>query len=798
MRGTDSRSRALAAFRKQASIGGEQETAFEQAFSTLAYAYLKDKAPRLLDYVVGFQLLDRNDDNTKAVGVFGYKVGDRWLCTPVFFLNGDLKGHELLWLKKEDAFVPLKENWVNYIISRKPHVLGKPSERSTIELGGLMTDLTRITRSPSVLKFGSDGRVALWARPFVASTRQLPGLDLSWADLRSVLSQDVRWLKAAFDWYQSYPLVKHGFDVFYGGPRLFESIARSFRDTHPGSLVTLARRPSSSQIKSAAAAGGSLIADPPPRPDPRSTGRLQVIRLEDAFAKSADTLISMTAGLSDGERMTLLHRRILVLDRRDPQDVSVAYEPHLRVNLVNPTETGVYELLERPGTFVPVFVAVHPHPVCSCAPKAVAVRLSDFRSHIASVPTSLWVKPDRSLDRSKFYEFWQSLPPAVETLAPGGVYLLVGDTGSCLGPLRVTEQLDDTLFQVSEAFLPSTLRQSGRELPSEHDESHPVVLRFHSRYGVRPRKLLGEWLVPATFRAITLRPAPSEAPDDTGTLLASCLCRHRTEPLPPPLEPGNLADLEAIWLQSTRAVKLSSVAGEVVVESPWGTRRCPSADDAVVHLVCDHGLRESAARSLVDRAVRHKTASCRVKYAEPVLSALAGGPSAPAIPAPAIGAEQIGWNSVQTQYPQELGLPIPELSAQQTNAVIYDPFYPPDYQAMRLAQEAARAGQKEIFDLGVLVGLLKTVRHDSMVDRYLGDLMKALDRLGRILFMFYWHHEEFEDRYGKQDLPELEDSLRNAFEILGDVCLFLKEKQVGDFMDLQGVGSPSVEQAARL
>ena len=46
---------------KKASVGGKGgETEFEQAFSSLAYAYLKDKAPRLLDYMLGFQLIDRN------------------------------------------------------------------------------------------------------------------------------------------------------------------------------------------------------------------------------------------------------------------------------------------------------------------------------------------------------------------------------------------------------------------------------------------------------------------------------------------------------------------------------------------------------------------------------------------------------------------------------------------------------------------------------------------------------------------------------------------------------------------
>ena len=95
---------------KNANLGGSGgETEFEQAFSSLAYSYLRDKAPRLLDNMVGFQLVERNEDNTKAVGVFGINIDKQWLYAPVFFLNGDLKGHELLYVKSNDSFVPMKD-----------------------------------------------------------------------------------------------------------------------------------------------------------------------------------------------------------------------------------------------------------------------------------------------------------------------------------------------------------------------------------------------------------------------------------------------------------------------------------------------------------------------------------------------------------------------------------------------------------------------------------------------------------------------------------------------------------------
>jgi len=137
-------------FAKQAADQGglDSETSFEQAFSSLAHSYLRDKAPGLLDHEIGFQLLERNEDNTRAVGIFGFKVGPSWLYAPVFFLNGDLKGHELLYLKNQDMFCPLNEGWLNYLLSRKPPVLGEEVTRNSRQLGVLPPDIQQLKRNP--------------------------------------------------------------------------------------------------------------------------------------------------------------------------------------------------------------------------------------------------------------------------------------------------------------------------------------------------------------------------------------------------------------------------------------------------------------------------------------------------------------------------------------------------------------------------------------------------------------------------------------------------------------------------
>jgi hypothetical protein len=145
------------------------------------------------------------------------------------------------------------------------------------------------------------------------------------------------------------------------------------------------------------------------------------------------------------------------------------------------------------------------------------------------------------------------------------------------------------------------------------------------------------------------------------------------------------------------------------------------------------------------------------------------------------------------------------MSASKTDRSVYSALGPePDYQnpsqpdrdAQRAALDAARTGQKEIFDTTMIGGLLKAVRDDNLVDRYRGDLLKGLDRLGRILFLFYWHNEKFAERYGQQDMVELEDGLRNAFESMGDIVLFLMQRSVDPHNDnLDGVDLGDVASA---
>ena len=63
------------------------DSGFERAFADLAHAEITDRVPGLLDYMLGFQVLDVNDDQTRAAGIFGYQVNDELMYIPVFFMS---------------------------------------------------------------------------------------------------------------------------------------------------------------------------------------------------------------------------------------------------------------------------------------------------------------------------------------------------------------------------------------------------------------------------------------------------------------------------------------------------------------------------------------------------------------------------------------------------------------------------------------------------------------------------------------------------------------------------------------
>jgi hypothetical protein len=748
---------------KYADLGGKgDDTSFEQSFSNLAHAYLRDSAPKLLDHEIGFQLLDRNRENTKAVGVFAFKVGSNWLYAPVFFLNGDLKGHELLYIKNQDMFVPLKENWINYLVNRKPNILGSGVQRNLSNMGQRQPDFTQLSRSPA--KFGS-------AQPTLKEmmTAAMPAL------AKSATLNTAQAFKEIGDALDLPTFLKHaGLEVIATLIKTCQhapQLAKAIDEFHGLDVVREAMVMAKFREDAANTKIASVLSEAPKVP--AAVKGLTVITYD------VTVQTKLPAGHSEEDQEKLLRDGVLIQDQRDRDNVSIPYHIQVEKKLFNPTESGLYEILVKPGNIERCYVAVHPQGAAKRENFITVVRVDGARNWLNTRADQVFALA--RIEGEEFDKWFDGLPEANSVPSKDARYIALSKRGDTTAPFRVIKEYGDSNGStVYEAHLEDHSKYPPKGSigaccytdPLNYDKYRDGVrIHLNGKKGSSLRSSMGDIFVPEGFKL--LKVSKGEDDDEIAEDQGACGCGESD---PPALQPGNLVDAQLALMQKTAALTVYHNGTEVRINKEAGL----SPIKALVTLVEHHGLREAAAREILKQAAAKRKFECRVKYADPYGAPMMinGAPSAPTDPGPVMGGESIMGTSIPTQLGIDTAVQVPGMSASQTDRSVYNPNTLLDQRDVRSVIDAAQSGQREVFDTAMVGAMLRAVRDDSLVDRYMGELTKGLDKLGRILFMFYWHGDRFAERYGKADMPELEDSLRNAFEMLGDVILFLKQKTI--------------------
>ena len=93
----------------------EDGPSFEQQFGILANAVVTDKFPQLDSMKLAFQLIDKEDDNSKACGAGIYVIGKSVVFVPAFFLNGNIKTADMMLLADTQQFLPMSDPWIGWI-----------------------------------------------------------------------------------------------------------------------------------------------------------------------------------------------------------------------------------------------------------------------------------------------------------------------------------------------------------------------------------------------------------------------------------------------------------------------------------------------------------------------------------------------------------------------------------------------------------------------------------------------------------------------------------------------------------
>ena len=141
---------------------------FEQSFFQLAYEKLQERLYNLLPYLVGFEIVNKSDDGTKALGVFGFKSNNgQIIYVPAFFVNGTVKSIDILYSKNNEQFYPLNEDFAEMFLKDDATGIGDASYENKKQIQQHMqpVDMRDLVRPPrtgkisyaSVLDFVEDG-----------------------------------------------------------------------------------------------------------------------------------------------------------------------------------------------------------------------------------------------------------------------------------------------------------------------------------------------------------------------------------------------------------------------------------------------------------------------------------------------------------------------------------------------------------------------------------------------------------------------------------------------------------------
>jgi hypothetical protein len=496
------------------------------------------------------------------------------------------------------------------------------------------------------------------------------------------------------------------------------------------------------------------------------------------------------------DKEALLKTGATVKDDRTDFEVSKSFAVPVNIEFTrkyrNPTESGVYDVLAKDGSMVKCFVSIGPQGANRNYPFATLVRLEDPRNWINIHQSFIWV----GKEYKGWSQWWSDLPAADDLPVSRGKarYMIIGPDGVATLPFCVDKSLgvdasggpvyDVSFDTYAERDRAGTATQTGLNSYDYDDDyrSWRDGQRIHLQQptGTKLRSNRGDVYVPEGHKLLRIMPEENDNPkrDGDGPQYETYINEGQSEN--PPILLGDALDLQAGIFSKTAELRISFDGHAHVIGNTQMTKLA-----ALRHLIVDHGLREQEARDMLGQAEKArgqlKTAAVfRIKYAAPYDHPpylTGGGPYAPAVIDPMQGYDDVFGSAVPAQHPFEQSINVPDLRADPRNRDAFDPISP-DPMASQIASDAADRGQKDVFDDAMVANLLKITNDDRMIDEQIEPLMAGLTSIGTLLMSFYWHTEQFADRFGDDEMDELEDSLRNTFSALGDLTLFLKQRSV--------------------
>ena len=735
---------------------GDQE--FETGFFQLAYDKLQSKLYNLLPFLVGFQLVKKNDDGTKAVGVFGFKADNgQVLFVPTFFINGKIKEMDILYSKNNNQFFPLTEDFAELFLKDDVTGLGSPAHEKKV-------DIMKSTGNPNyrdVIWPPRTGRIAYAeakdleeknpevfekAAEQLTSTKNYPEYQTSLTAF--VKASDVT-VKQAF------------WDLMEKDSAFVDAVRSMYSDEEIADSLRVEK-----QAKEA------------------KKNKVKVVQFNDtAEAKN----------LPEPEKKKVLNKGYTIIDDRRHEDVSHAGVFKFTETFTNPSKSGFYPYVTDIGTIRHGLILLqlqNLRPAYSTDDCIVIDLESKNQGQAYEQPVRKVFIKDQ-IDIADISAIMSKLEEPSESLPSYSTWILINEKMHATEPFRIIENYKDSSgvrrIVVEPEWCPAPRPNQSQQKPmstglqsnADNDRNgHPgrATLVLTKRVGDKIEHRNKAVYVPKGFKMMQLHFSNSyygsvdySLPKDQIKKLEDEVALEKTRIREG--KPGGLYCLDGFLRENnTFPFTLHSNGSQYFLDIGGAKIKYETPLEAKIAMVTDAGLNEKTAEELMTGLLPNRQRKGYIKLAvtgDSTLSLVDEEPTSNEFGQPTYYG--VPWMDMHDRSDGYTGDPTAQ-------GLGVKPDLDTVSNTIGKATQMAQSGQKEIFDTQTIGALSKYTDTSTKVLEYVPNLVDSLDKLGRMLFLAYWDTDKFEKMYGKDELPELVELVKNVFTNLGDLVIFMKRK----------------------
>lgn len=718
---------------KVASMTEADDQDIEKAFSDMASGFVTNRVGDLMkdEHRIGFEIVKKNDDNTRMLGVFAFKVDKDLIFAPVFFLSGEIKG-PLLYRCDNKRFVPANKDWASYLIEHMDDPEGRPISRSKSRQSESRVQMDRLLEHPT--------KEASIREAVVEEFGQDPYKGMAEAILKQA---NTKILKE----FLCEP------DVGEPAARLIEKVASM--DNSDEFVLRLAQSygsPENFLPEKFTYTEKEAAADP---------GRLELVyEFDKQAAANADQY------WKDG---------FYLFDNRYLKDTCKVYiQDADNDSLDSVTEAGVYDILKDDGEFERGCMCLHLNnreykvltpPYLKHNDKNLIVIIKDGK--LTSVTSALGIRRN-DLDRNIVGD---------TTVNEGNAYIAyIPGHDTLIGAYHIVNKktVDGVTYCKVSKFYRSDFCEDHYYVDNyKTGREDQIIINPDVEKSDAEKQVFGK---DARFIRLNSKLSQRYSTNSqrwTLDLLEGISDEHRHD----------------VWLYDKFKLPTLSITFNKSASYPYQIHdqlediasEGLTRKEILIKLASDLKLPASTAYELTDIAERNG----KVNFLYDGMDKLAT--RIRIVGRPDWREGQMTDSGLPKQEDQRFVLNIAGDQVSHEVPHIGDALNPttatglPNLTVVSTDPEQLRGladtyQLPNVFEHGMVGTLADTFDANRLMDKYLPKLHEALDAIGRTLFLFYWKPDDFERQYGQDDMSNLEAQLESEFESFGALTLNLSKK----------------------